>query len=1131
MAARDPTRSQERPPRPIADSASTLVSTVAGGSELELSPEHLQRVGACCARFEQAYREALADKTPPPRIESWLDKQGEVGEPSPIREELRRQLLRTEVAILREQGGETSRQDFDQRFPAERALIASLFGEDASPACRFELKRVVSQGGAGRIYLAIDHNLQREVAVKVLRPDVADRPELILRLRQEAQITGWLQHPQIPPVYARGVLEDGSPYFAMKWIAGESLAELLKSRDSLEASRSRFVGVFGRVCEAVAYAHSKRVVHRDLKPRNVMVGRFGEVQVIDWGFGKLLVDDGLRRTASRPQGGSDTKRVDADLTLAGEVFGTPAYMSPEQAQGRVRDVDARSDVFSLGAMLCEILTGEPPYDKRASAGEIVAAAAAGRLGPCLGRLETCSAPADLVALTRRCLSVERDYRPRDAEALAAAVRKHQDDVEAQLERERVEREVAIVKVAEQQKRSRLRWMSGATLGVLLALTALAWLVRRNAVAARIRRNSSALQTIDYLIRSDQLGKAGAALGALDGGELSPANARRRDRLRHAHEAAERIDQIRLHPGDRARGELDGAEALLVQSLGFGERPDDDVVRAILASPAKSAWIALLNEWYSARVSRAAAHASESGPATDPIAERLGTMLRRADREPLHAVLRDPKSWSPDRLPALAEECSRLAMEPGIVLFLADRMDDAGVDPTDLLAAQAARRPDNFWLNFRLGRFLSRAQELESATGFGDRRESLRYFQACLALRPNDSAVLEAVATALSYDLRNFAESQRLYERAVQADPGASAAWNNYGVLLRDRADWLRDQGDSEAARAMREQAASCFRRAIVANPENAMGLINLGSHLVAEEPDKAVDLYRRAVLSKPSAGVHYRFGGLLQELGRLDEAVEQYQAGLRRPAFAWPPKSWIYNNLGETLRLRGDYAAARLNYRLAQQADEHNPWPHLNEAKLIFELGEDPQLARAMVDVVLESPQRLSNQDAAVRQAQRLLERLDRWQRTRRKLEELATTAGKVDVDSIEDRDLLLGLADAALRQGDWPRAVEVYGRAIEVADEQEALETLFDGAAAAAEVAKSPEPQARLLGETKGRDWMLRFWTISAESAASPESRSPWLGEWIAEWRLNQRFAAYRSDPEIVKIVQRVQDLVESRD
>ncbi len=167
------------------------------------------------------------------------------------------------------------------------------------------------------------------------------------------------------PVYELGAFPDRRPFLAMKLVRGRTLAALLAERPSPTHDLPRFLSIFEQVCQTVAYAHARRVIHRDLKPSNVMVGSFGEVQVMDWGLAKVLPEGGVADERKRADSETEvrTSRTESSgaESQAGSVLGTPAYMAPEQARGEVDRIDERADVFGLGAILCEILTGQPPY--------------------------------------------------------------------------------------------------------------------------------------------------------------------------------------------------------------------------------------------------------------------------------------------------------------------------------------------------------------------------------------------------------------------------------------------------------------------------------------------------------------------------------------------------------------------------------------------------------------------------------------------------------------------------------------------------------------------------------------------------------------------------------------------------
>ena len=244
-------------------------------------------------------------------------------------------------------------------------------GRATSEGQRFRVLRPHARGGLGEVYVAKDSELNREVALKQIKEKKADNPESRARFLLEAELTGGLEHPGIVPVYGLGQYNNGRPFYAMRFIRGDSLKEAIKDyheadRTGLDAGdRSlrlrKLLGRFIDVCDAVEYAHSRGVLHRDLKPGNVMLGKHGETLVVDWGLAKPI--DGPEEAVSaeepRLRPGADS---DSSPTQMGSALGTPAYMSPEQAAGRLDLLGPTSDVYSLGATLFTLLTGQLPID-------------------------------------------------------------------------------------------------------------------------------------------------------------------------------------------------------------------------------------------------------------------------------------------------------------------------------------------------------------------------------------------------------------------------------------------------------------------------------------------------------------------------------------------------------------------------------------------------------------------------------------------------------------------------------------------------------------------------------------------------------------------------------------------------
>src|SRR5262245_42214683 len=254
--------------------------------------------------------------------------------------------------------------------PAERT---ALYQPAMSTGMRFVILRPHAKGGLGEVFVALDAELNREVALKEMQAGSAQNTDYRARFVQEAEITGKLEHPGIVPVYSFGQYKDGRPYYVMRFIKGDSLYQAIKRFHQTkhdEGQRSlelrKLLGAFLAACEAIHYAHSRGILHRDLKPSNIMLGKFGETLVVDWGLAKLLdqpeteaevTELALPEEPLRPSSGSGSVQ-----TILGSAVGTPTYMSPEQAAGRRDLAGPGIDVYGLGATLYALLTGKPPFE-------------------------------------------------------------------------------------------------------------------------------------------------------------------------------------------------------------------------------------------------------------------------------------------------------------------------------------------------------------------------------------------------------------------------------------------------------------------------------------------------------------------------------------------------------------------------------------------------------------------------------------------------------------------------------------------------------------------------------------------------------------------------------------------------
>lgn len=314
--------------------------------------------------------------------------------------------------------------------PARPALTSSV---------RYRKLRDYAKGGLGQVFVALDEELKRHVALKQMQGQHAGNADARQRFMLEAEITGGLEHPGIVPVYGLGIYDDGQPYYAMRFIRGESLEQAIadfyrKFPASDAASRRdpnrllelrKLIGRIIDVCQAIAYAHSRGVLHRDIKPDNIMLGKYGETLVVDWGLAKVgpaTSSDVTQLPSDEPSLSGSTSSDSAHETRHGSVIGTPAFMSPEQASGNPDQIDHRSDIYSLGATLYCVLTGMPAYSSRDESGNpisiqnLLERIRAGSFTPPL-EIDA-SIPKPLAAICTRAMAADPANRYSDALTLA-----------------------------------------------------------------------------------------------------------------------------------------------------------------------------------------------------------------------------------------------------------------------------------------------------------------------------------------------------------------------------------------------------------------------------------------------------------------------------------------------------------------------------------------------------------------------------------------------------------------------------------------------------------------------------------------------------------------------------------------
>jgi tetratricopeptide (TPR) repeat protein/serine/threonine protein kinase len=827
----------------------------------------------------------------------------------------------------------------------------------------YKLIEQIGEGGMGTVWMAQQTEpVKRLVAVKLIKAGM-DSKAVIARFEAERQALALMDHANIAKVHDAGATDTGRPFFVMELVRG---VPLTKYCDEHHLTPRQRLELFIPVCQAVQHAHQKGIIHRDLKPSNVLVALYDERPV------PKIIDFGVAKAAGQSL---------TDKTLVtgfGNIVGTLEYMSPEQAGVNQLDIDTRSDIYSLGVLLYELLTGSPPFarNKLENAGMLEMLRVIREEEPTKPSKKLSTAeglptlavnrgtePARLTKLVRgeldwivmKALEKDRNRRYETANGLAMDVQRYLADEPVQ-----ACPPSAWYRVRKFARRNKAAVVLTALvlLFVVIVCSGVGWAVgdraaRQNRTLAHVELMLSDVEQLQAEQKwSDALDAARRAESALAGGDADTATALRVHEVLKGLQFIDRLEQIRAE-----RASIVGRNWLFgftgpdqeyarafrdygvdVETLAVEASIDRLKARSALAIPLAAA----LDDWASVRHM-----ASED----DAGWKRLTAIARGIDPQPLRERVRAtrgrPVAEVEEELRRLARSIDIRAQHPATLASLSRTLaqfKDRSFAIRLLRDAQFVN-PGDFWLNFELGDLLNDEKDHEGA---------IRFYTAAVAIRPDSVAAHQRLGYALG--LRGKAdEGVAAYEEAFRLRPDNAYIHHAYGCFLRD-------------IRRDHEGAFAAFQKAIEINPEYAHVYQDLGAMLNQRgKPNEALACFRRAVEIDPKdARKHTKLGFELGKRGKFDEAAAAYREAIRlQPAYGHdtlgcylrdikrdyegavacfqkaieldPKDANARKNLGEMLNLRGKPDEAIACFRKAVELDPKDAYKH---TKLGFELGK-----------------------------------------------------------------------------------------------------------------------------------------------------------------------------------------------
>jgi tetratricopeptide (TPR) repeat protein len=845
----------------------------------------------------------------------------------------------------------------------------------------YKLIEEIGEGGMGTVWMAQQiEPVKRTVAVKLIKPGM-DSKQVLARFEAERQALALMDHPNIAKVLDAGTIDSehtalasadpnhllalraqgvGRPYFVMELVKG---VPITKYCDEHRLTPMQRLELFVPVCQAVQHAHQKGIIHRDIKPSNILVALYDGKpvpKVIDFGVAKATGQQLTDKTL---------------MTGFGSVVGTLEYMSPEQAELNQLDIDTRSDIYSLGVVLYELLTGSTPLDKKrlkqAAFAEVLRIIReedpqkpSTRLSHSTDSLPSVSAqrqmePAKLTKLVRgeldwivmKALDKDRSRRYETANGFAMDIQRYLAD-----EPVLACPPSAGYRIKKFARRNRGRLAVASVLAIALLATvgaaagSIGWVARdRSARQARLTGQAEViLDEANRLKREQKWDEAAAAAeraeAVLAGGEASETLRLRirevqvdrafvveLDRLRQdrASEVEAKDDQsASSNSFAAARAMREYARAFREYGVDVQVLPAAEVVARMQRKPALVlSVVAALDDWIQAR---------PAPDVFDPAWKSLVAVARALDSDPLRDRLR--ASWGQPISPKLQADLGQLAdsidvkvQSPATLIALARTLNQAHLSDAALAILRQSQdaHPADFWLNVEL------TSQLFESKNYA---EAHAYISTALALRP-DSALARNNLGVVRGKLGNLEDAIACLQKAIELDPKSVIAYTNLGSALRQQKkldeslacyrkalelDPLHPGAHNNLGTTLLEQkkpdeALVCFRKALELAPRSALVQTNVGAALDdLKKPDEAIDCYRKAIQLDPSyAPAHYNLGNELRRQKKFDEAVACY-----RKAIQLDPKFVLaHHNLGLTLRDQKKLDEAVACYRKAIQLD------------------------------------------------------------------------------------------------------------------------------------------------------------------------------------------------------------------